>query len=100
MTPQESAREKAAVMLAFAEGKAIECKKRYDENDPWQEIEVPKWSFLDFDYRIKREPREFYANLYSRSEDYPCGHIHKSRGAADACHAQDRLECIHVREVL
>lgn len=54
MTPQE-AREAAAVMLAFADGKKIECKLR-DRPDQWSILNKPVWNWESAEYRVAPEP--------------------------------------------
>ena len=46
---REKAREAAAVMLAWADGKEVECKYWYG----WVTIDQPNWNWEDLDYRIK-----------------------------------------------
>ena len=48
-------KEQIAVMQAFAEGKKIEIRDRY--NKEWSNIEDPTWDWVGFDYRIKPEPK-------------------------------------------
>ena len=56
---REEARKMSEVMMAFVEGKNIECKGK-DEDGPWRTIisEDVECSFnwKEFDYRIKKEP--------------------------------------------
>lgn len=95
MTPQESAKSKAAVMLAFAEGKAIECRSRADTL--WVELDVdPYWNWDALDYRIKREPRTFWVNMYSDA----CFNAFTTKERADEVASSTRTECIRVREIL
>lgn len=61
---QKRARERAEVMLAFAEGKTIQCLGRYLKGDTWDDAAHPSWNWTDFDYRIKREPRVTWVNDY------------------------------------
>ncbi len=53
---REGARKAAEVMLAYADGKEIECKIAMDE---WDVIEDPNfyWHDKTYDYRIKPEPK-------------------------------------------
>jgi len=81
-----------AVMQAFVEGKKIEWMVR---GSPWQEVEEPVWSWNEVTYRVKREPREFWVNIYeSRVVTY------RTKDSADFNAANDRIACVHVREVL
>jgi len=50
MTP-EQAREAAAVMLAFADGKKIECKP-INNSDPWNKVDEPIWNWYRMKYRV------------------------------------------------
>lgn len=52
-TEQQKAKDQAAVMLAFAEGKKIECKRK--SSNHWVRINdciTPYWDWSDQDYRI------------------------------------------------
>ena len=44
------------VLKAFKEGKAIECKSKYNREDQWEELKNPSWNWFDCDYRVKPEP--------------------------------------------
>lgn len=51
-------REKIAVMIAYDEGKAIEC--RYADrssHDDWTVIKEPVWNWADYEYRVKPEKK-------------------------------------------
>lgn len=50
--------EKIAVMQAAQRGEEIEC--RVDSFSSWQEIEVPMWNWVDFDYRVKPKLQKFW----------------------------------------
>jgi hypothetical protein len=62
----EQLREAAAVMLAAADGKAIECRHRSDNNEEvWREaFHVPVWNWYALDYRIRPEPVKVRVRLY------------------------------------
>lgn len=52
--------EKIKVMLAFDEGKQIECKNKEDFKDKWSFLVSPIWNWHKFDYRIAPPaPRKF-----------------------------------------
>lgn len=53
-TPQEIAKERAEVMMAFAEGAEIQSCSR-GQND-WGDYSAPIWNWAQCDYRIKPEP--------------------------------------------
>ena len=58
MTPQETARMQAEVLIAFAEGKTIQCRRRTQVE--WLNAPAnPLWDWVTFNYRIKpAEPRK------------------------------------------
>lgn len=51
------------VVDAFATGKVIECRTK-GKNYEWLVTNDPAWNFAAFNYRIKAEPRTFYANEF------------------------------------
>lgn len=59
---REEVRKAAEVMMAYAEGKEIECKLKDEEDVPWRTITVAleddecSFNWKEFDYRIKKEP--------------------------------------------
>ena len=54
--------EKIAVMIAYKEGKKIEIKNKGTSN--WTlYIGEPRFSFHDYDYRIKQEKKPFLWNI-------------------------------------
>ena len=55
MTP-ERAREAAAVMLAFADGKKIEARRK--TTGTWSVKREPVFDFCGYDYRVAPEPWE------------------------------------------
>lgn len=58
----EQARANAAIMLAYAEGKTIECRSYSSGPDgKWYTTIDPDFMFSHYEYRIKPEPRTFYA---------------------------------------
>lgn len=59
----DEVRQCAAVMLAYADGKTIQYRKRYGPpgNTPecdWSDHQSPQWNWTDFEYRVKPEPME------------------------------------------
>ena len=59
MTPQETARMRAEVMIAFAEGKTIQSMRFANNVIEWIDIQEPVWDWIRFDYRIKpAEPKQ------------------------------------------
>lgn len=57
---KEQTRERIAVMQAWAEGEEIEC---CDRNDEWKPCLSPAWNWVDFEYRVKPKPREWWLVL-------------------------------------
>jgi hypothetical protein len=53
----------------------------------------------EFDYRVKREPRQWWVNVY---DGEPNGYIHTTKAKAEYWQSQagTRKECVKVREVL
>ena len=62
MTP-EQLREAAAVMLAAADGKKIECRTR-DTLNEWVLVVNSVWNFCVYEYRIKPVPVTMKVALY------------------------------------
>lgn len=62
--------------------------------------DAPEWDWLVAEYRVKPEPREWFANLYKESECTPVAILHSSKSNAEREHGRGRSELIHVREVL
>lgn len=55
----------AEVMLAWANGAAIQVRNRYGHHTEWRELpraDRAKWAWGDFEYRIKPEPRELWVS--------------------------------------
>jgi len=53
---QTKAKHQAEIMLAYAEGKAIEIKS---SDGSWMDIALPMWNWGDSNYRIKpAEPKK------------------------------------------
>ena len=74
---REQAREAAAVMLAWADGKEVEYALRGHSN--WEPNESPCWSWAGCDYRIKPTLRPWAADevplgAWMRVKDSNCGH--------------------------
>lgn len=57
--------ENIAVLQAAKDGKRIQERSRICRTcqslPPWNDKSNPTWNFEDFDYRVKPEPRTFYA---------------------------------------
>lgn len=72
---QQRAYDQAQVMIAFAQGKKIECRFR-DTDDPWVPTlgEHPSWLYDTTDYRIAPEPQEVW--LWVKQGSYPIPYDH------------------------
>lgn len=92
MKTMSTTQEKIAVMQAFIEGKTIQVYYNRGPDPHWVDRDCgssPSWNWFDYDYRIKREPREWWLVKGSGGlllTAYPC--------------KQNGFENIHVREVL
>lgn len=88
-----------AVVQAAIEGKKIEWRWKDRAESPWMETLYPgkgTWDFEHLDYRVKREPRTWWVNVYP---DWSYGFYH-SKQAADNCAGHERTECVRVCEVM
>lgn len=56
---KEQAKAKAAVLLAFAEGKTIEFR-RIRAGEQWVEAKTPGFNFVEFEYRVAPAPRRLW----------------------------------------
>lgn len=82
--------EKIAVMQACVDGKTIQICPSGRSN--WSDTKIPpQWNWVDFNYRVKPEPREWWV--------VPNAWLFASRDIAEA-HSINSKEIIHVREVL
>ena len=87
-------KEKIEVMQGKLCGKIIEC--RLEGRSEWRIAkEDLQWNFKDYEFRIKPKPREFYINIYNRDP-----WVYNCKGDAEDNASADRIECIHVKEVL
>lgn len=53
---KEEIKKAAEVMLAYVEGKTIECKE-FEESEEWVECKYPLFNWAMNSYRIKPEPK-------------------------------------------
>lgn len=60
---RSSVRMRIEVMQAYLDGKSIEILA----DGSWQNIVHPTWNWFNFDYRIKKEPREYTILLSKKS---------------------------------
>lgn len=76
--------EKIAVMQAYADGKKIEYRNRPrtpNGEGSWQETIAPSWQWSDREYRVKKEPRVMYLNIYC--SDYAIAYDSKEEADLD-----------------
>ena len=58
------------VMQAFIDGKEIECKEKF-ENNEYEKIYCPTWDFANYQYRIKPSEPEYVYPIYKRLKEIP-----------------------------
>ena len=105
MSPDQ-AKTAAAVMVAWAEGRAIESKQIH--HTTWHDCGSPTWDWFLCDFRIKPNPREWWLVEWvesGRGGDRPNTEFYRLH--ADACDSQKALRfrglkaaVVHVREVI
>jgi len=93
---REEAKQAAEVLLAYSQGKPIQFKHKSDSD--WILLSENTytrsgWSFYDFDYRIKQEPREFWIIFEQSGGVFPA---YERKESAEACVGK----VIHVKEVI
>lgn len=100
-SPLSSTAEKIKVMAAFEAGKRIEQRARLamglDGQKYWYRNTRPIWDWCNYDYRVAREPREFWVNVYAGVYG---ASAFTSKADADLVGSASRTDCIHLREVL
>lgn len=80
---RSEAKANADVMLAFANGQAIQFRVRrrassnpYDPVPTWKDLSGPdatlSFHFSTFEYRVKPEPQQGYINVYGDIESFGC----------------------------
>lgn len=76
MTPeQQEAKRRAEVMLAFANGAPIECRKRDRPDLEWNIVTKPAWDWVLYNYRVSETPvvnwdaMPAWANFVFKSKD-------------------------------
>lgn len=82
-------------MQSYVDGAEIECALNGSHHD-WKEYwgDTPGWAWLDYEYRIKPKPREFWIN--SDGVGLPTAHSSKDKAIG---WSQNGTNIIHVREV-
>ena len=82
-----------AAAQALKDGRPVQV----DLADDWVNIEEDDGLYAGLDYRIGEEvkPRDLWLNVYDGGS-----YIYESKESADREAQEDRLECIHVREVV
>jgi len=69
MTPeQQSAHDRAQVMLGFAQGKAIQYRQIGFDN--WATAPVPNWEWTTFEYRLAPERREVWVGIHEDKRNH------------------------------
>ena len=99
---QKQAERLWPIIKAFGEGETIQCRTRLAEGGWAYASHIRKDGFNPdvFEYRIKREPREFWIhksiqNMYAHNSE-----IEARQGAFDGAGIATGSTIIHVREVL
>lgn len=68
------------VVQAHKDGKQIECRSRSLMSEgSWRITATPAWEFPNYDYRVKREPREVWIGV---SKEHGYGPVYDSREMA------------------
>ena len=102
MNAREEARRMAEVMLAFADGAAVQCRQR--ATDTWGDVNDPVWNWPSYDYCVKPKPCEEWRvvnrhggvwGVYASATD--------AQRVADRCARSDPFSApfriVHMREV-
>lgn len=55
--------EMIEVIKAHKAGKSVEYRRLPPDKLGWRSVTNPSWNFLEFEYRVKREPRVLYARI-------------------------------------
>ena len=66
----KTTKEQIEVMQAFIDGKEIECKEKF-ENNEYEKTYCPTWDFANYQYRIKPSEPEFKYPIYKRVKSTP-----------------------------
>lgn len=84
------------VIRAHRDGKVVQARNL--RGGEWFDADSPCWDFASFEYRIKREPREFILRVFPDGSGtaFEPGSLVEISDVAAALGA----EVIHVREVL
>lgn len=86
--------EMIAVLTAAKEGKQIE--RRRTSQDVWKPVPLGHYNFGDYEHRVKPEPREWWAEIYSGNGKW--GRLCPTeKDARDTGH---NYPIVHVREVI
>lgn len=87
--------EMIEVLQAAKDGKTIQWFKPFEGK--WYDCIVsPSWDFSKLTYRVKRDPREWWINVYANGEFW----VYQTKTIADKNAGDARLECVHVRDVI
>ena len=66
----KTTKEKIEVMQAFIDGKEIEYKEKF-ENNEYEKTYCPTWDFANYQYRIKQSEPEYVYPIYKRVKSTP-----------------------------
>lgn len=91
---KEEAVEAIRILEAYRDGKSIQILV----GEAWMDEPNPGFNFYN-QYRVKPVPREFWVNIYA-GDRHKATRAHETRGMADEMAYPERIECIHVREVI
>ncbi len=93
-TPDTTTTEgKIVVMQAHANGADIEYKSK--SGGDWNRATTPTWDWSNAKYRVRPIPREWWINVEPGAM-----FMRTSEDAAKRNAQPQRIECIHVREVI
>lgn len=90
----------SGVLQAWAQKKPIQRMKISYFNDTWTDlppVENPDFADSDYIWRVKPEPRRWWANLYFNDAIPFKGFLYDSRDAADRNAGEHRTECVQVQ---
>jgi len=88
------------VLAAFDKDRVIRYRPLGSSN-PWMTTGNPSWDFLSTAYSPVPQPRVWFLNVYpGRLTRAGSAYAYKDKMEADSNACSDRVECIHVREIL
>lgn len=90
-TKVKTTAEKIAVIQAFEDGKRVQTKPVNSELH-WMDSSNPSWNWVNINYRIKPEPREWWANLFPNGE---FGKLYSSKEKVENLNSKKAVGIIH-----